>query len=119
MANIKNEVTRALDSKVLVNLNYLSFALAKVSLITRSMDIYDFIGENQYYSEKDFLDSIQVLLNYQEPIFDDLSLWEYCKSSEIVNENKLGYWEFNGTPKVKYTDLYGFVNFILENVNFI
>jgi len=113
------EMTHALDSKALVNLNYLSFALTKVSLIIRSIDINDNIGETQFYSDNDFLESIEMLLKYQDPIMHDASLWEFCKSSEIVDEKKLAYWDFTGTPKIRYTDLYRFIDFIVENVNFI
>lgn len=121
VVNVNDEVKHSLGLDALTNLNYLANALAKVSVIVRSIDVYGYLGQPQYFTYNDYEESINDLIKYQKKVFDDYSKWKYCDASRMINDKVLPYWIYKSVneSEVKYGDVYSYVDFIRENVNFI
>ena len=111
------EVNHSINLTPLLSLNYLSYALTQLALILRSSDIYSHFGQPSYFNETFFMEIYNLTRKYQDNFHDDLKLWNYCASSQIIDEETLYYWDMANTKKVHKCNLFGFVEFILKNVN--
>lgn len=102
--------------KPLVNLNYLSYALLQLALILRTNDLYGMLGEKRPFERSYFENIVNITKDYQDLLDKELELWRYCKNSDIVIKPEIDYWDLSSINSTKSSTLFGFVEFILQNV---
>lgn len=116
---LSTEVNHSVSLIPLFSLSYLSYSLTQLALILRSSDIYQHFGQPAYFNETFFMEIVTMTQKYQDRFYDELKLWEYCPSSQIVDKNIIHYWDMANPQITHKTNLFGFVEFILGNVNLI
>lgn len=113
---MSQEVTHSITLQPLLDLNYLSYSLAQLSLILRSKDVYSYLSKPQYYNDTYFDDMVLLTKGYQDSLNKELGKWKYCPSSKIVSEKIMSYWDVTKVNQVQKADLFTFVEFVIENV---
>ena len=113
------EVSHSVTLKPLINLNYLSYSLVQLALILRTNDLYIFMGKTKFFNETYFDNILNITKGYQDKLSDELIMWEYCPSSRVIKEDLLHFWDTSQKNSTKSTNLFGFVEFLIQNVKII
>ncbi|CAG9328655.1 unnamed protein product [Blepharisma stoltei] len=113
---IIDDVTHADALDTFNHLGQIMFQIGSIADLVRSIDLelrqgkYNLTRDLGYLSQ-----NIATLSDLQGTILNDKSMWSYCKSSEIVTENKIPLWSFDeGEPKLKKYNLYDSVSLFIQ-----
>ena len=91
--------------------------MAKIALVTRSLDISIKTGLPSQFTIEDFNRTINEFLDKHDKVHDGFSEWSYCPSSNIINQKVIPYWTFeNGDPELSYANYMDFADKINRNV---
>ena len=93
--------------------------MTHLALLLRSNQIYLHFNQPPYYNETYFNKLVKSTKTIQDQLQDELSQWDYCPSSKIINHKTVKYWDLDRFELYKEDNLFRFVEFILKNVRII
>jgi hypothetical protein len=111
------EASHSTNLTPLLSLNYLAYSLTQIGLILRANNVYSYLSKPIYFNETYFLSIVNFTKKYQDHLYDELDLWKYCEASKLIDEKSMHYWDLDNIKNVKHSNLFGFIEFILSNVN--
>ena len=75
------------------------------------------MGQEKFFNETDFDNILKITKEYQDQLSSEFEMWEYCLSSRVIKEDALYFWDLSQKNSIKHINLFGFVEFLMKNVN--
>ncbi|CAG9317970.1 unnamed protein product [Blepharisma stoltei] len=113
---IVDDVSHTNELETFSNLGEALFYIGDIAGIIKSINLELTYGVYNLTSDLEYLEKVtQDLLSLQNTLLDDLPKWRYCDSSDIVINDIIPVWEFDGKPHLSYRNLYDTFTLFIEN----